>query len=319
LDRRQIGVVRNLRCSVTVSLVVTSRFLATASLAAAVVGAQACVVSVDHEGTIERLDKRFTVDKAANLTLYTFDGAIEVRSWDKSEVLVQIEKRGQDKEAVSKIDILSDQKDDKIQVEARYTGRTGFVGFGIYHSPSAKLIASVPRNINLSIRTGDGSVIVERVNGKTEIHTGDGTIRTSETLGELLAETGDGSIHIEDVSGRVEARTGDGSIRLTGTPSALRARSGDGSIVLRIRNGASMAEDWMVATNDGTISVELPDGFNAEIEADPSSDGRVRNDLTLTGMSGGTRESRTLKGKLGDGGKRLTLRTGDGTIRLTNY
>jgi len=285
----------------------------------AVVGAQACVVSMDHEGTIERLDKRFTVDKVSDLNLISFDGNIEVRSWDKPEVLVQVEKRGQDKDVVSKIEILSEQKDNKILVEARYSGKTGFIGFGVYHSPSARLIASVPRNINLTIRTSDGAVVVERVNGRTEIKTGDGAIRASEVSGELVAETADGSIQIDDVSGRIEARTGDGSIRLSGTPSALRARSGDGSIVLRIRNGATMTEDWMVATSDGSVTIELPDGFNAEIEAEPSSDGRVRNDLSLADATGGTRESRTLKGRLGSGGKRITLRTGDGTIRLTNY
>jgi hypothetical protein len=290
-------------------------------LVVAVAGAPACVVSVDHEGTIERLDKRFTVDKdkAADLHLYSFDGAIEVRSWDRPEVLVQVEKRGQDKDVVSKIEILSEQKDGKILVEARYSGRTGFVSFGVYHSPSARLVASVPRNINLVLRTSDGSVLVERVKGRTEIRTGDGSIRATETSGELTAETGDGSIQIDDVNGRVEARTGDGSIRLTGTPNVLRARSGDGSISLRIRSGATMVEDWMIATGDGSVSVELPDGFNAEIEAEPSSDGRVRNDLTLFDASGGTREARTLKGRLGEGGKRLTLRTSDGTIRLTNY
>ena len=130
-------------------------------------------------------------------------------------MLVQVEKRGQDKDVVSKIEILSEQKDNKILVEARYSGRTGFVGFGVYHSPSARLIASVPRNINLTIRTSDGAVVVERVNGHTEIKTGDGAIRASEISGELVAETSDGSIQIDDVSGRIEARTGDGSIRLS--------------------------------------------------------------------------------------------------------
>jgi hypothetical protein len=298
---------------------VTSRLFVTISLTAAVVGSQACVVSMDHEGTVERMEKRFAADTVLDLHLYSFDGGIEVRSWDKPEVLVQIEKRGQDKDAVAKIEILAEQKDNSILVEARHTGRTGFVGFGVYHSPSARLIASVPRNTNLVLRTGDGAVIVERINGRTEIKTSDGTIRASEISGDLLAETSDGSIQIDDVSGRVEARTGDGSIRLTGTPSVLRVRSGDGSIALRIRNGAAMLEDWMVATTDGSVSIELPDGFNAEIEAEPGSGDRVRNDLTLTSQTGGTREARTLKGRLGDGGKRLTLRTGDGTIRLTNY
>jgi len=34
---------------------------------------------------------------------------------------------------------------------------------------------------------------------------------------------------------------------------------------------------------------------------------------------GGTRDNRTLQGRLGAGGKRLQLRSGDGSIRLTNY
>jgi DUF4097 and DUF4098 domain-containing protein YvlB len=280
------------------------------------------VVSVDHEGQIERVEKRFTVQNTApaEVHLITFDGAIEVRSWDRPEVLIQIEKHGADKEALGKIDILSEQKGDVIQVEARHsTARSNFIGLGFFLSPSAKLIASVPRNTNLVIRTEDGAVVVERVNGRTTIHTGDGSIRATETAGEMVAETGDGSMQMEDVSGRVEARTGDGSIRISGTPTSLRARSGDGSIVLRIRNGAAMTDDWMVTTNDGSVSVELPDGFAAQIEADPGADGRVRNDLKLANVVGGTRDKRVLTGALGEGGRRLSIRTGDGTIRLTNY
>jgi hypothetical protein len=281
----------------------------------------ACVVNVDSEGQIEREEKRFTVAKApAEVRLQTFDGAIEVRSWDRAEVLIQIEKRGEDKETLAQIEILSDQKGDVVQVEARRTKtRSSFVGIGFFIGPTAKLIASVPRNTNLILKTGDGSVVIERVTGRAEIRTDDGSIRVTETSGELMAETDDGSIQIEDCTGRVEARTGDGSIKLSGTPSSLRARSGDGSIVLRIRNGATMTEDWLVATGDGSVTVELPDGFAAQIDADPGSDGRVTNELTLTGVAGGTREKRTLTGVLGTGGKRLTLKTGDGRISLKNY
>ena len=206
-----------------------------------------------------------------------------------------------------------------IQVEARHSGRSSFVGIGFFVSPSAKLIASVPRNTNLIIRTGDGAVVVERVNGRAEIRTGDGSIHATETSGELLAESDDGGIRVEDVTGRVEVRTGDGTIQVSGTPGSLRARSGDGSIVLRIRSGAAMTDDWMVATGDGSVTVELPEGFGARIEADPGSDGRVRSDLTLTQVTGGTRDTPILTGTLGEGGRRLSITTGDGTIRLTNY
>lgn len=289
------------------------------SLMAIVAGAPACVVSVDHEGVIEREEKRYSVKETPDVVLATFDGVIEVRSWDRPEVLIQIEKRGHDKDIVRKIEVLAEQKGRRISIETRYSGKTSFVGFGVWQSPSARLIATVPRHANLQVRTGDGTVTVAKVTGTIDVRSDDGSIRVTETDGELLAETSDGSIQLEDVAGRVEARTGDGTVRLSGTPSVVRARSGDGSMILRIRSGAVMAEDWMIATNDGTVTLELPDGFNAEIEAEPSSGSRVRNDLTLADSSGGTREARILTGKLGTGGKKITLRSGDGTIRLTNY
>jgi len=297
-----------------------TRLIPASCVALAVLGSQACSVNVDRQGYIEREEKRFPAEKTVELHLYTFDGAVEVRSWDRPEVRVEIEKRGQDKEAVGRIEVLADRTGDRVQVEARHPGRAGvFVGIGTFTSPSARFIVSVPRQTNLVVRSGDGSVTVERVDGRLELRTADGVVRATETSGELLAETGDGSIQLDEVTGRVEARTNDGSIRISGTPGALRARTGDGSIVLRIRRGAVMIDDWMAATGDGSVSVELPEGFSAEIEADPGGDGRARSEITLVNASGGTREQRILRGRLGDGGRRMVLRTGDGTIRLLNY
>lgn len=279
-----------------------------------------CAVNVDHEAYIEREQKRFPADAALELHLYTFDGSVEIRSWDRPEIVVDVEKRGQDKQAVSKIEILAERTGGRIQIEARHPETKGvFVGWGGFTSPSAKFIANVPRKTNLVVRTGDGSIRLERVEGRLELRTNDGSIVTLDTAGEMLAESLDGSIRIDEVAGRVEARTGDGSLHISGTPAVVRARSGDGSIVLRIRRGTAMTADWMVATSDGSISAELPDGFSADIEADPGSDGRARSELTLANASGGTRDERTLRGRLGTGGHKFVLRTGDGTIQLKSY
>ncbi|HUF46791.1 MAG TPA: DUF4097 family beta strand repeat-containing protein [Vicinamibacterales bacterium] len=299
----------------------TLRLPAAAGLAASVLFGQACVgVNFDHEGHIEREQKRFEVGAAPEVALYTFDGSVEVRSWDRNEVLVEVEKRGQDAEAVGKIQVLSEQSGNRLQVEARRPGGgSTFVGVGVFRSPSARMTASVPRGAHVVVRTGDGAIVAERLDGRLELRTRDGSIRTLETTGDILAESGDGGISIEEASGRVEARTDDGSVRVSGTPGSVRVRSGDGTVVLRIRQGAVMTEDWMVATADGSISVELPDGFNARIEAAPGSGSRVRNDLTLANVEGGTREVRRLRGTLGSGGHLLSLRTSDGTIRLFRY
>lgn len=288
-------------------------------LASALVLSTACSVNVDHQGHIERDDKKFVVDGIATLNLSTFDGVIEVRGWDRNEIEVGIEKRAQDKDIVDKIQVTSEQKGNVINVDVRYSGSSRYIGIGVFTSPQARLIVNAPRKVNVTARTGDGSVVVDRIDGRIEIKTSDGTVRATETSGSLLVESGDGSIRIEDVAGMVEARTDDGTVRVTGVPSSVRVRSGDGSVVLRVRRGAIMTDDWMVTTRDGSIVAELPDEFNALIEAEPGSGDRARSDLELADLVGGTREQRTLRGRLGAGGKLLTLRTGDGSIRITNY
>src|SRR4029453_18572163 len=131
----------------------------------AVLASTACAVNIDQEGYIAREEKRFPAETAVDLHLYTFDGAVEVRSWDRPEILIEVEKRGQDQEAVSKIQIVADRSGNRIQIEARHAGSRSFVGIGRFTSPSAKFIASVPRKTNLVVRTGDGPVVVEGVAG----------------------------------------------------------------------------------------------------------------------------------------------------------
>lgn len=293
---------------------------------AAVMGSVACRIDVDTQAFIERDEKRFTVNGTVDLNTDTFDGSIEIRSWDRDEVLVEIEKRGQDKDAVSKIAVTAEQKGGQITVETRHSGRTGMIGIGHFTSPSARLIISVPRKCNITARTGDGSITLDRVEGKLDLRTSDGSIKVIEGKGDLLVESGDGSLTLDDVSGHVEARTNDGTVRISGTPGSLRVRTGDGSVSLRIRNGAQMTDDWMIDTGDGSVVAELPSGFGAMIEADPGSDGRVYSDFTLSnttgpaiGPNGKARERGAVSGQLGTGGKRLTLRTHDSTIRITNY
>jgi hypothetical protein len=279
----------------------------------------ACSINVDNQGHIVREDKRYVVEGIADLNLTTFDGAIEVRGWDRNEVTVEIEKRAQDKDATDRIQVTAEQKGNVITVDVRYSGSSSYIGIGTFTSPTARLIVNAPRRVNVNARSGDGSILVDRVDGRLELKTADGTVRATETAGDLLVESGDGSIQLEDVTGRVEARTDDGTVRVSGIPSALRVRSGDGSIVLRIRRGAVMTDDWVVTTSDGSIVAELPEGFSAMVDAEPGSGDRARTDLELTDVTGGTREQRSLRGKLGAGGKTMTLRSGDGSIRLTNY
>ena len=291
---------------------------------ATVVTSAACRMDIDSQAFIEREEKRFPAEALVELNVSTFDGSVQIRSWDRPEVMVEIEKRGQDKDAVGKISVTAEQKGNQITVDARHTGRTTMIGIGHFTSTSAKLIISVPRKCNIIARTADGAMSLDRVEGKLDLRKGDGSIKVTEGKGDVMVETADGTLTLDDVAGHVEARTRDGSVRVSGTPGALRVRTGDGSVTLRIRDGAQMTDDWMIDTGDGSVTAELPAGFNAAIDADPGSGGRVHSDFPLASASGvkitsKSRERGAVSGQLGTGGKHLTLRTGDGTIRITNY
>jgi DUF4097 and DUF4098 domain-containing protein YvlB len=290
----------------------------TAVLAGAV--ATGCVVSVDSQSQIVRDEKRFALDGTPELHLETFDGAIEIQSWDKPEVLVEIEKRGATREAVDALQVESSQRGNRIELAAKRP-KSETIAFGFGSSASARLIVSVPRQADVTARTGDGSIRVERISGRLDLRTGDGAIKTSDTSGELKLSTGDGSVTVDRAEGRIALETGDGAVNVTGKLSDVKLHTGDGSIVYRVEPGASMADDWDISTGDGAVSLFLPRAFHAQVDAH-TGDGGIRNDLRLVRESEGDRESddeakrRTLRGRLGDGGRVLRVRTGDGSISL---
>ena len=280
--------------------------------------ASGCVVSVDSQAQVVREEKRFRLDGVPDLHLRTFDGAIEIRSWDGREVLVEIEKRGPTREAVEALQVVSSREANRIEVEVKQPREESFSGFGFHVSPSAKLIVSVPRRLDVVARTGDGSIHAESLNGRLEFRTGDGSIRATDLAGELILDTGDGSITVDRAEGRLVLDTGDGGVNVEGKLTAVKMHTGDGSIVYRAEPGSAMTEDWDISTGDGSVSLFLPASFAADLDAH-TGDGRIRGDLDLVKERGSRdEERRTLRGRIGEGGRKLRIRTGDGSITLKN-
>jgi Toastrack DUF4097 len=283
------------------------------AVALAALTASGCVdmVATGALSYVEQEEKQFTLQGRPEVTLSTFDGAIELRSWDRPEVLVVVEKHALSKEGAADIEVLAGQDGSRVTVEARVKAAARHFGFGV--NRSARLIVSLPASSDVLATSGDGAIDAERLSGQIELRSGDGSIRGRALSGDVKAQTGDGSIRLHDVTGRLDLGTGDGSIVADGTLSALRARSGDGSISIRVESGSVPNADWNISTGDGSVTLELPDQFDAELDAH-TGDGRisVHRELLETVESG----KRSVRGRLGNGGRALRLRTGDGSITL---
>lgn len=263
---------------------------------------------------VERDEKHFTVSGRADVSLSTFDGSIEVRTWDRADVQVTIEKRAASKESLATIEVESEQNGDKVTVAVKSQRRQGF-DFHFGDHRSAKLIVSVPVASDLTARSGDGAIDVAGVDGRVELGSGDGAISGRDLNGDVRAHTGDGSIRLENVKGALNVDTGDGRVIASGTFSALRARSGDGSVSIAAEPGSAVSSEWSITTGDGSVTLALPEDLNGELDAH-TGDGRIHmQDLALSNVIGEIRKN-AVRGRLGSGGSLVRVRTGDGSITL---
>jgi Putative adhesin len=286
-------------------------------VAVAAIGA-ACSIDVRGDDTVIREEKRFTVSGQPELQLRTFDGSIRLKSWDRNEILVEIERRGPDAETARRLTVDTSQQGNRVVVEVPEPreGRDR-IHFGSWQSPSVSLVVTAPRRMTLDARTGDGSIAADDLAGSIVLNTGDGSIRVRRVEGGLRARTGDGSISISDVNGQLEAESGDGSIDVGGRLEAVNVRSGDGSVRVDADQGSVVKSDWNITTGDGSISVHLPGNIDAELDAH-SNDGRVRAD-DFNGLTRSDRDddSGSVRGRLGRGGRSLRVRSGDGSITIS--
>jgi hypothetical protein len=187
------------------------------------------------------------------------------------------------------------------------------------------------------LRTGSGNAAVDDLTGPATVLTGAGDLRLTRVDGPVEARTGSGNISVRDGAGSLDGRTGSGNISVDGRAGDRFAlATGSGNVA--IGGGRSGATEVITGsgnilctavlglaahtfnTNSGNISVAVPRGLAARIEA-ATTLGSIRSDLPLVSVGQRGPKSlfgRRLVGSLGDGPDRaeITLRTARGDIRL---
>ena len=283
-----------------------------ALLALAIGASTACAINLDAAQYVSKEDKSFAVSGKAEVVLKTFDGSIEVTSWDKSQVAVTIERRAGNQGDAEALKVNAEQVGNRIVVEAVKPDRQVEVGWN--SGRSVAFVVHVPRQTDLTASSGDGSIRASGLAGAVDPKSGDGSIKAADLTGEVTLHTGDGSVEAAEVSGNLRVSTGDGSVTIKGTPRTLSARTGDGSVRIEVQGTTTAEEGWDISTGDGSVSVVLPDGFSAALDAH-TGDGNISADDF--GLRPSSDRKNDLRGAIGSGGPALRIRTGDGSIRLS--
>ena len=276
----------------------------------------------------EEWTKSYTLSGRPQVRVDTNDGAVRITTGDTKQVDLRVIYEGY--EINKNLHIESRQDGSSVEINARVTGHWGF-SWGT-HRRNIRIEVRMPREADLQVDTGDGSVETQPVSGRVKIHTGDGSVRAQAVDGNVDIDTGDGSITLEgakgdirlhtgdghidarNLEGHLDANSGDGHIKIDGKLEGMNIKTGDGSIDARVEPGSRLSSGWSIRTGDGSVDLVLPPDLQANIDAS-TNDGHISLGIPLTVE--GTFKNSELHGKMNGGGQPLTIHTGDGSIRLS--
>lgn len=260
--------------------------------------------------------KTFPVAGNTVIEIRTYGSAVRVQKWDRNEVQAQVVTSGSDHTLLSSRDI-GDVRLDGHQIGKRllvdvWVPEIHWV-VGSINTRTAEIDVNVPEQFDsLEVNAKDGNVSVERVNGKINVHSGDGALALSRITGTISASSGGGDIQADSIDGSLSVELKEGNVHVSGKFDALNLRTGSGDITAEVKGGSKMTGTWSVGTDDGNVTVRLPDGFAAELDA-TAKDGKIAIDLP--GQATGTFE-KAARQKLNSGTALLRVRTGDGDISV---
>ncbi len=129
---------------------------------------------------------------------------------------------------------------------------------------------------------------------------------------------GRGALEIKGTDGALSLNAGQSEASLTLAGGDVVSTVAAGSIRLRIPTRSWRGRGASIRLGSGDLIVELPAGFDGDLDATVLRTGRVENNhpalLPRPGVASGARQ---LRARAGSGGATLTLEVTDGTLRIT--
>lgn len=262
----------------------------------------------------QQTDTTFDVKANSRVSIETFGGEINVKSWNRNAIRVQAVHGRRD---VIEIDV----RGTSVQIEAQ--GRVGpamDVVFNITVPTSASLeMSGVHTVITAEGTTGDvdaetvqGSISVVG-GGRLKLESVEGEITVDRARGRVSANTVNRGIRISNVVGDVEAETVNGPISLRNVQAAnVDLATVNGRILYdgAIRDGG----DYAIASHNGGVWVVVPEKTNVTVSV-TTFNGQLNSTLPIT-LRGETGTQRRMNFVFGSGSARLDIESFGGDINL---
>ena len=246
----------------------------------------------------------YDVKPGAHLELETFNGSVEIRSWDQNKIDISGTKFASSAALRDEIRIDTHSTPDSVTIRVvRPSEHRGNMG--------AKFEVRVPRSVSLDrLVSSNGAVKVENVQGPVHVHTSNGGVTFSQVQGPVDAETNNGGIDLSDVTGSAKLETSNGHIHADHVTGPVEATSSNGDIHLAFVTAPK--SDIHASTSNSSIEVSMPSSSPVRVRAD-TSNGSITSDFEV---ASGSSTKTHLEGAVNGGGPLIDLSTSNGSIKV---
>ena len=256
-----------------------------------------------------RFERHFTVQGKPVVTVQNATGRIQVRAWDKQEVMIVGQRGG------TNVEVDTEQVGNRIEIVTRATS-----GNPNPDAMRADYDISVPVESELQVRSDSGNVTVDSVHGDMSFDTVAADLALQDVEGYLVVKSIGGSTVCTRCAGRFDATSISGNFQLL-QPSMdnVRVQTSSGNILF---DGNFMNRGIYVLKNySGTIEVRFSSSDSFDVRA-TSLYGSVLNQAPVvpdrhnmpaprTGMA------KSLFGSMNDGRAKVELSSFSGTIKIS--
>jgi DUF4097 and DUF4098 domain-containing protein YvlB len=258
---------------------------------------------------VRRFERHFTVQGKPVVTVQNATGRIQVRAWDKQEVMI-VGQRGS-----TNVEVDTEQAGNRIEIATRVISDNA--------NPDALRAdydISVPAESELQVRSDSGNVTVDSVHGDMSFDTVAADLALQDVEGYLVVKSIGGSTICTRCSGRLDATSISGDFRLLQpTMDNVRVQTSSGNIFF---DGSFMNRGIYVLKNySGTIEVRFSSTDSFDVRA-TSLYGNVINQApvvpdrhSMPAPRSGLAKS--LFGTMNDGRAKVELSSFSGTIKIS--
>jgi hypothetical protein len=251
-------------------------------------------------------EKSFPVGLNGVLYMETDGADIKIETWDKNEVYIYIEKRG-DKERIENYRIAYSATPGRVEIYGK--SERHFWNWGNF---SITFTIKVPKQFNPEIRTSGGDIAIKDITGKILTKTSGGDIQINNCVGENNVITSGGDITISKITGDLKANTSGGGIKLREITGKIDAETSGGDIEAEV---IGENKGIYLHTSGGDIDIYVSSEIKGDINCSTSG-GSVS--MNVPGIFSGETKDNKINGTLNGGGNEIKARTSGGDIKISS-